>query len=239
MLDGLYSGAAAMQMLTHQQEVVSANLMNLNTVGHKKLYNGVTQIFPDPDAISRIDRFGPQVNQTKVDFTQGPTDPTGRPLDVAVHGDGFLVVDTPNGERFTRDGRLYRDPESGNLVNVAGDPVQGDGGPISIPESVGDSAIVIDQQGNISAGTEQFGQLRVVGFEDPTTLVNQGNSLFSESDDSVQTEADYRIRQGELEKSNVNAVSELMVLIVSSRQYEAVQKATTGISESLREHIRT
>lgn len=239
MIDGLYSGAAAMHMLNHQQEVVSANLMNVNTVGHKRVHNGISQIFPDAMAQTRNDRFGPEVATQQTDFSQGPTENTSRPLDIAIHGDGFLVVETPAGTQFTKDGRLYRDPESGSLVNAQGNPLQGEGGPITIDQAISDRDIKIDSRGVVTANNIELGQLQVVGFENPTTLTAQGNSLFAETEASVRTEPEFAIRQGELEKSNVNPVNELVALIVGSRQYEAVQKATRGISESLREHIQS
>ena len=239
MIDGLYSGAAAMHMLNRQQEIVSTNLMNINTVGHKKLHNGISQLSPSELAQTRKDRFGPTIQTQQSDFSQGPSEQTSRPLDVSVHGDGFLVVETPDGTHFTRDGRLYRDPDSGNLVNAQGHAFQGDGGAITVPAGTSDQSISISQQGVVSADGVELGQLQIVGYENPETLVPKGYSLFAESEDSIQQDADFQIRQGELEKSNVNPVNELIVLIVSSRQYEAVQKATRGISESLREHIQS
>lgn len=158
------------------------------------------------------------------DFSPGAIRETGRPLDVALEGDGFLVVQTPRGERYMRAGNLTLDA-SGQLVTQQGDLVVGQSGPITIPP--GD--VTIGEDGTISVKGQQVDQLKVVRFDNPqAALVKEGASLFIATGNGRPLEANgTRVAQGSLEMSNVNSVSEMVAMMQNSREFESLQKSIT------------
>lgn len=237
MIRGLYNGAAALDVIAKQQELISSNLANLKTSGHRAVKFAVNQR-ENPIARNAFHELGPQVSQPNIDFSNGPLHLTDRPLDAGLVGEGFFVFDGPDGELYSRGGQFYRQPDSGTLVNIDGWVVQGESGSITIPPEVGDHEIAIATDGTISGNGQVFGKLSIVDFEDKNSLMGHGSSVFSARDNSVTLESSAVVNQFHQEYSNANPLSELVSMIIGTRQYEAVQKETTAISEALREHIR-
>jgi flagellar basal body rod protein FlgG len=238
MLNGLYSGAAAMQALAKHQEVISSNLMHANSSGHRRMEPAIRQRF-EVDSPGTTAELGPEVESLNTDFRPGRMVPTERPLDIAIDGDGFFIFETADGDYLTRNGRLFRDPQTNQLVNEDGTPIAGVNGPIVIDPEVADSQIAIGSDGTISAAGEEVGQIRTVAYEDNRTLVPFGALGFTAGPNSVESDQAVRINQYSHELSNVQPVSELIALIVNTRQHEAIQKATRTLSETLREYIRS
>ncbi len=237
MIEGIYSGASALQALEKQQELISNNLMHVNTSGHRKNVAGVQQRFElDPDV--SVD-LGPEIDQVARDFSPGRMVQTGRPLDISISGDGFFMFNGPDGEYLSRDGRLFRDPDSGNLINSAGVPIMGESGPINIDTDFGDREIVVASDGTLSVDGQEIDKIATVAFQDNSTLVPDGDVRFRRGQGTVESETQVRVAQFQHELSNVQPVTELIALIVNNRQYEAVQKATRTLSESLGEYIRS
>ena len=238
MLNGLYSGAAAMQTLAKHQEVISSNLMHANSSGHRRMQPAIRQRF-EVDSPQTTQDLGPEVEKFTTDFSPGRRVPTERPLDIAIEGDGFFAFQNGAEQYLTRNGRLFRDPNSNLLVNEDGLAISGMGGPIAIDPDVGDTQISIASDGTVSAAGREVGQIRAVTFEDNSKLVPVGALGFRAGPDAVESNAAARITQYSHELSNVQPVSELISLIVNTRQNEAIQKATRTLSESLREYIRS
>ncbi len=236
MINGLYSGAAAMAVLSQKQEMISANLANINSAGYRRADFAVEQIPNENQGPAQ--GYGPEAAALQIDFSQGRLQTTGRPLDVAMSGDGFFVVQRNGSEYMTRNGRFLRDSETNELVSSDGMIVVGEQGAITIDSSIGDSEISVSSNGMISARGQNLGQLKLVAFVDNQQLRPVNQSLFAETANSQRTEPQVDITQFAQEMSNTSPISELMSLILNSRQYEAVQKATRAISESLQEHIR-
>ena len=237
MLNGLYSGAAAQNVLAKKQELISSNLMHINSSGHRRLLPAVNQRFELDNADATID-LGPEVESVRTDFTPGRVAQTNRPLDVAIRGDGFFVFDDAGRDYLSRNGRLFRDPDSNTLVNDKGFPIQGETGPITIEPTVQDRDVTIASDGTVSAGGVLLGKIQARAYTDNQTLTSVDVTGFRPGDDSVVSDESVAISQREHELSNVQPVSELVNLIVNSRQTEAVQKASRAISDTLREHIR-
>lgn len=237
MIDGLYSGASALDTLAKQQEIISSNLMHANSSGHRRIQAGVKQRFELENIDANID-LGPEIETYQTDFQPGRQLQTGRPLDVAVSGDGFFVFEDGATELLSRNGRLFRNPESNLLVNEEGFPIQGESGPISIDSNIADQDLTIAPDGTIAAGGNALGRIRTVAFEDNNTLIPVGVSAFTASSRSVESDRNVELSQYRHELSNVQPVAELVAMIVNNRQYEAVQKATRALSDSLREYIR-
>jgi flagellar basal body rod protein FlgG len=156
----------------------------------------------------------------RVDMSNGAFAPTGRPLDVAIDGEGFFVVDTPNGTRYTRNGHFSLDADR-KLVTEDGLTVQGNDGPII----VGDGEIRVDGDGSVWADQTKAGQLQVVKFGDPGLLGRDQFSRLRADGQATTTVEAARVRGGTLEQSNVSVAERLAQLTTLSRGFEALQKS--------------
>lgn len=181
-------------------------------------------------AASRLARASGVATSGATDFTAGAVRDTGRALDVALDGDGFLVVQTPRGERYMRAGNLTLDA-SGQLVTQSGELVVGEGGPITIPPG----EVSIGEDGTISVKGKSIDRLKIVRFDDPhAALIKEGASLFLATGRQPPLAATgTRVQQGALEMSNVNAVSEMVAMMQNSREFESLQKSLTTVMNEI------
>ncbi|AIS51377.1 flagellar hook-basal body complex protein FlhO [Thermoanaerobacter kivui] len=241
MLRGLYTASSGMITQTKIMDVLANNLANVNTVGYKKDVV-VTSSFPNFEVtryggdnippngkIGRMD-YGVLIDTFYTNFEEGVLYQTKGKLDFAIDGNGFFVVDTPNGQRYTRDGcfTLSRD---GYLVTQEGYIVEGENGPIQL--SQGD--ISVDETGNIINNDQLVDRLRIVDFSNYDGLRKEGNNLFF-IDNSANVQvipATGKIKQGFLEQSNVNSVKEMVNMISVMRNYESNQKVVIAFDETL------
>ena len=161
------------------------------------------------------------------DFAQGPAEPTKNPLDVAIDGKGFLVVQTPGGERYTRDGNLQINSQ-GQLVTAAGNPVLGTGGPIVFQPTDKEISITADGGVSVLEGVSRIdsirGKLRLVSFAQAQKLVKEGANLYSPAAKATRRSPTptSQVRQGFIEKSNVNSVAEMSKMIEVTRTYTQI-----------------
>jgi len=223
--------------LSREMDVIANNIANINTAGFKNdgaLFQEYIGNTARSDNLSGTDSQISFVEDraTWIDLTQGPLERTGNALDVAIQGKGFLAVQTPNGERYTRNGALQINA-NGELVTSEGYQVLGESGPLTFQPT--DRDITISQDGTISvregnnAKTEsQRGKLRMVGFDNPELLQKAGSSTFT-APQGVTPQADTtsRFAQGTLEKSNVRAVLEMSRMIEVTRSYQDVANLLT------------
>ena len=233
MENALLIGLSRQIALHRELEVVANNVANINTTGYKS-DNSVFHEFLMPGA-SAGGQF-PAGNRrlsfvhdraTWHDFTRGPVNQTGNPLDVAIDGDAFLVVQTPRGERYTRNGALQINA-TGALVTSEGYQVLGDGGPIQFQAT--DSNVSINADGSITvreAGNSKSdsarGRMRLVRFDSVTQLQKDGSSLFTApAGVTPQQPQKVRVIQGALEGSNVRGVVEMARMIDVTRTYTAI-----------------
>jgi flagellar basal-body rod protein FlgF len=218
--------------LQRELDVVSNNVANLNTTGYKS-DNSAFSEYLMPGA--RSEQFAApdrrlsfvQDRATWHDFSQGPVQQTGGPFDVAIDGEGFLVVQTPRGERYTRNGALQLN-NIGELVTTAGDQVLGEGGPIVLQTTDRDVAIQPDGTIKVREGLSlnsdsTRGKLRLVTFANSQSLQKDGTSMYV-APAGVQAQPDQKshIIQGAIEKSNVRAVVEMARMIQVTRNYTEV-----------------
>ncbi|HEY3934408.1 MAG TPA: flagellar hook-basal body complex protein [Gemmatimonadales bacterium] len=148
-----------------------------------------------------------------IDLRQGDLRDTGRPLDVALQGQGFTVIQTPNGERLTRGGSLAINSQ-GTLVDTHGDPILGTGGPIQITGN----RVDIKPDGTIVVDGTVAGKLRLETVADPATLTKEGAGRFVASGPTTDV-TDVGVHQGTLEDSNVNSLLGSVDLIMIQRAY--------------------
>ncbi|MEO1615038.1 MAG: flagellar hook basal-body protein [Planctomycetota bacterium] len=238
MINGLYSGASAMQMLAKHQEMISSNLSHVNSSGHRRVEPAVRQRFDEVSTNPTLE-LGPEIEIAATDFRPGRQVPTERPLDVAIDGDGFFVFERDDQQYLTRNGRLFRDPETNNLINEDGMTLVGENGPINIDADVADSQITISTDGIVSAGDQEAGRIAAVAYEDNASLIQVGALGFTPGPNSVEREEPVKMMQFSHELSNVQPVAELIALIVNTRQHEAIENATRTLSETLRDYIRS
>jgi flagellar basal body rod protein FlgG len=159
-------------------------------------------------------------------FSQGAAEETKNPLDVAIDGSAFLAVQTPAGERYTRDGGLNINSQ-GQLVTAAGDPVLGGSGPIVFQPTDHDVSIASDGNITVVEGVNHIdsvrGKLRMVSFADAQKLLKEGSNLYSAGNGvAAQPDSTSKLRQGFIEKSNVNSVMEMSRMIEVTRTYTQI-----------------
>jgi flagellar basal-body rod protein FlgF len=242
--NALLVGLSRQVALQRELDVVANNLANLNTNGFKGESVRFEEYLSSP---ARADHFPlpdrrvsfVQDRATLADFSQGPLQNTGSPLDVAISGDGFLVVDTPGGERYTRNGALSRNA-TGELVTSDGYRVRGANGAIQFDQN--DNDIFIARDGAISAqnGNQiaDRGKIRVVRFNDPQLLSKEGLGLFSAGTQQPQAVTPATtIVQGALEKSNVSPVLEMSRMIEVTRAYTSLTNLMTSTDQLRRTAI--
>ena len=231
MENALLIGLSRQMTLERQIDVVANNVANVNTTGFKtdrSLFEEYLRSPANEANFMRPDRRVSFVQDrgTFKDFSPGASEQTKNPLDVAIDGRGFLVVQTPAGERYTRDGNLQINNQ-GQLVTQSGYPVLGGSGPIVFQQT--DKQINIATDGNVTVleGTNRIdsvrGKLRIVSFADPQKLVKDGGNLFSAGPGvAAQPDTTSRVNQGYIEKSNVNSVHEMSRMIEITRTYTQV-----------------
>jgi len=159
-----------------------------------------------------------------IDMSPGAVEHTGDPLNVAVDGSAYLVVQTPRGQRYTRNGALAIDT-AGNLVTSNGDQVLGSSGPITFQSTdhdivISGSGIITVREGNSTSDSPR-GTLQLVTFDRPQQLQKDGNSTFMAPNGVTANPAPpgARVIQGAIEKSNVNGVGQMARLIELTRSY--------------------
>ena len=210
--------------LRREMDVIAHNIANMNTSAFK----GVKLMFVEHLVKSANDTslmptklaFTRDVAEYK-DLSEGQIRETGDPLHAAIRGDGYFVIQLPNGtQRYTRDGNFTMDP-TGQLVTQSGNPVLTTAGaPVFF--SPQDTKITFAADGTISTNNGQLGKLQVVRFSDEQALRHEAGGLMS-TDATPQQVARPHIIQGALESSNVQPVLEMSHMIEVQRAYEGVK----------------
>lgn len=218
--------------LERQIDVIANNIANINTTGFKadkSLFEEHLTSGAHEDNFHPADRRVSFVldRGTYHDFATGPNELTKNPLDVAIDGKGFFAVQTPGGERYTRDGAFQINAQ-GQLVTTGGNLVLGTSGPITFQPSDRDINIAPDgtvtvREGNITLVDSVRGKLRLASFDNPQRLQKEGANLFSApAGVNATTDTTSRLNQGFIEKSNVNTVAEMSRMLEVTRTYQNV-----------------
>jgi len=230
--NALYVGLSRQMTLRRQLDIVANNIANANTTGFKTedLMVRTEQAKP----AKTLDGSSPVkfVLDTGVarDFTQGAMTKTGGDFDLGIDGKGFFTVQTPGGNRYTRDGRFTTNQE-GQLVTQSGYLVLDDGGgPLSIDQTLG--PVNVGKDGTVSQGAVRVGKIGLVRPDDLSSFAKDGDNLYrNTTNTNPQPVTDAKIEQGMLEASNVNSVTEITKLIEIQRAYEGVAKMMDNTSE--------
>jgi flagellar basal-body rod protein FlgF len=247
MENALLVGLSRQVALHRELEVVANNVANLNTTGFKgdgALFERYLMPVARDNQFSGADS---QLNFVRdraswLDLSQGPIQQTGNPLDVAIEGDGYLTVQTPRGERYTRNG-AFQINASGELVTSEGHRVLGESGPIVFESSDRDIAINPDGSVRVREGSSNKtdtprGKLRLVDFDNPQQLRKDGSSTFVPNTGiQPRPAAGARLVQGAIEKSNVKGVIAMSRLIEVTRSYTEIAGLLQQQSEMRRSAI--
>jgi flagellar basal-body rod protein FlgF len=229
--NAIYVGLSRQITLQRALDIAANNLANTDTTGYKfeELMTGADPVMPAHSKVGSTPVTFVTANGVARDYTQGPLTQTGEPLDVAIDGKGFFQVSTADGTRYTRDGRFMLDP-TGKLVTQDGDAVQGGGGDINLDPKKG--PVSISATGVISQGGAVVGQMSVVNFDDLSVLSKDGNNLFEDTSNSTpQPATGALIKQGMLEGSNVQPITQITRLIEINRAYAAASDMITSTSD--------
>ena len=240
MLRGLYTAATGMTVQRNKMDVLTNNIVNASTTGYKQdelisssFEEVLIERINDPYVVNTSDEVGPYSFGTHIDevftnFAQGSFEETGTATDLAISGEGFFAVETPDGERYTRDGNFSVD-QQGYLLTGSGYYVLGDNGRLN----VGTGGFTVAQDGSVTVGGEVSDTIRIVRFEEMTGLRKQGENLYYSLNGEIPTEDGGEVLQGYLEGSNVDIASEMVDMISVYRTYEANQKILTMTDETL------
>jgi len=224
--------STSIDALTREFEVIAHNLANASTTGYKRRCNAFSKALDaqDPESLSP----GTIDLDSAFDFSQGTVAETGRPLDFALYGKGFFVIETPDGPLYTRNGTFLTN-QNNQIVDTLGRTVAGEAGPITVPANASLLQLTVSSEGTVSAGGTPIGKFRLVDFpDDQTKLVPTGDSCYRMPDPTIAPVPAERliVKQGYQEASNVKIVDELVDMILVSRLYEANMKSLTAAKEA-------
>jgi flagellar basal-body rod protein FlgF len=223
-------GLSAQQVLQKRMDTTANNLANMTTAGFKVEHLITRDLSEKPasssDTPTEINFADAWMLQR--DFSSGPIEQTGNALDFAIETEGFFAVQTATGEAYTRDGRFSLD-EQGRIVTRNGDPVTGEGGPITLNPTGG--PVSVSREGSISQDGQIVGKLKVVDFKTPAALEKVGANLWRATDEQPTASTTAKVISGFVEGSNVNAVQELTDMIEISRAYTSVAKMISQSDE--------
>ncbi|HUV41366.1 MAG TPA: flagellar hook basal-body protein [Sedimentisphaerales bacterium] len=218
--------------LTEAFNTITHNLANVSTAGYKRRHSLFSRALEAPQLSQQTQETGKVDFSSRLDFSQGSIVSTERTLDFALHGNGFFVVETPEGPLYTRDGTFLLN-QNHQIVNCQGNTIAGQSGAITVPPDVGLSQIYVGSDGSISAGDISIGKFRIVDFkQDQEKLIAVGRNCFSAPAGlNAQDAEDAIVKQGYQEGSNVKLVEELVNMITVSRLYESNMKLVSAKKE--------
>jgi flagellar basal-body rod protein FlgF len=221
MSSGIYVATAGAVAQSNALDATANNIANASTAG----FHGDRVTFREALTAARspdVASVGP--GATRIDNQPGALLPTDNPLDLALEGDGYFAVTTPNGTRYTRAGNFQLD-DARNLVTADGFAVRGEGGaPINVPAEA--IAISIASDGTVSADGTELGRLELARFQ-TSQMKREGGSLLSATGRALDGDAPL-VRSGMLEASNVNVVRGVVDLVKVSRTYESLMRMIQG-----------
>lgn len=214
--DGIASAASALRYWERRQEVAANNLANANTDGFKA-----------ERAFARLVGTSELAIGAQTDWSEGSITTTRNPLDLALRGPAFMVVSTPDGERYSRGGAWGVDRE-GFLTDANGHRALGEKGPIQVRGN----DVTIDRTGRVAVDDVWVDRLRIETVAPNTPLPHQDGVLWVPPAQRTSQPLEARdLRQGQLEQSNVAPITEMVDMISIQRNYAFAQKAITVLDD--------
>ncbi len=237
MLEGVYSAASGLDGYVRNQEVIASNLANVNTVGYKKSFIDFKTVLESINTENPEEKVENVKTEVGIDFTSGSLEHTDNSLDMAIIGDGFFTIETEDGQRYTRNGH-FQISGNGEIVTLAGGRLLGAGGPVLLPQ--GAVEIKVDSSGTLKADDSVMDDLLITTFKRRDLLAPTGNSLFAAPlEAGIEQDLGSNVRQGYLEKSNVDVVMEMVQMIHNMRSFEAGNRTIKALGDSIEKLIRS
>lgn len=244
MLDGMRLATEGMKQMSMKQDMVTNNLANVGTAGYRKeslVVESFSQVLArESNGQTEVNTTGGHENNSRFSqysathMGQGGLKESGSAFDLALddNGKGFFTIQTPKGIEFTRAG-TFNLSTSGHLVTADGSFVLGQRGPIQ----VNGSDFKVADNGVVSIGGKDVDRLLISRFEDPKAMLRQGAASFASDSESVVATTDFRVKQGYVEQSNFNALTEMVDLMQTMRNFEANQKALQSHDQRLQKAV--
>lgn len=230
-----YVAAGSLKARSFHLETLSNNLANTNTVGYKT-ERSFFSVFNKAQSSGRNLPLTQAVNdgtvlaQRGMDFSQGPSKATGRNLDLAIEGNAFFMVQTPQGPQATRDGRFQLSPK-GELQTLEGFAVLGKNGqPLQINPQAG--AFTFGSDGTLQQGQTVLGRLDLKAYKTPGALPRKGQGRYDPTG-LEEAPATATVIQGHLEQSGVDVASTMVDMIRLNRLFEMSLKVAATITNDL------
>lgn len=221
--------------LQRHMDILANNVANMNSTafrGERPLFQEFLVTADDGSTTSYVEDVGLLRN-----LNPGSIQQTSNSLDVAISGEGFFVVDTADGPRYTRNGN-WRLDEFGQIVVGTGNPVVDDAG-LPIVVDPGDGAITISTDGTVLSEAGPIGKVHVVSFEDEQALQKFGDGLFGAGEQIAQPATNFSVLQGMLETSNVNGVVEMTLMMEVANAYRTTAQMNSTNDDLRRRAIQT
>ncbi len=234
-----YIGLSRMTTMRREMDVIANNLANMNS----NAYKGERVMFEEylsrgttgPD--TRNNRFSFVTDSGVLrDFSTGKMTNTGNPLDIAITGNGYLSIDTPQGRRYTRDGHLRLD-EDRRLVTAGGHPVLDNRDREIVFPQNDQNVPAIAADGTITLGAAQIGKIDLVAFQNEQGMRKTAQGLYATDLEPQPAPASSTLAQGMLESSNVEPILEMTNMIELLRQYQNTQNLIDGEHDRLRRAV--
>lgn len=225
---GIYAAISAQTSAEKQMESITANLANLKTVGYKR-QGTATQSF---DEVLRGSLQRQVHTHRTTDFSQGLLDHDANPTDLALVGEGFFAVETPNGEAYTRNGRFMID-DNGVLQTLEGFPVAWDSGPGAIDPT--GMQVTVDSMGGVMQGEQLLGRIAIKNFSNNESLEpDHFGYLTLTPGDAVEVPHEAEVVQGALERANVDPIVEMTQMILVQRRFERAAQIVSQLDQTYR-----
>lgn len=230
---GLYAACAGLVARTEALDTIASNVANSSSAG----FRGENNVFGTVLAAARSHRLSP-VNQaansygvlsgTRLDETEGTLTRTGNDLDAAIQGPAYFKVQTAAGVVYTRNG-AFQVSTKGQLTTATGDLVQGDNGPINVPNG----KVTVSGDGTLSVDGTIAGRLKLVSFAPGTALRSRGASDYTAPASAEEAAKGATVQQGALEGSNVSPVEGMVSLISAQRSAESMRHVLSMIDSDM------
>jgi flagellar basal-body rod protein FlgF len=225
---GIYSALSGMQVRMQDLDRVASDLANVGTSGYKS-ERAATSAAERPRFERALESAIDVVSsERRLDLRPGLMTTTGRDLDAALEGPGFFVIQTPEGERYTRDGAFIRRGD-GILATRDGNPVLGEGGEILI----GNGVAKIGEDGTIRVGEAVAGRLKVVAFEATGDIERETGARFRAAPDRTPQPSSAHVIGGSLEAANVSVVDRMAALTEITRAFEGLQRGISVLANDI------
>lgn len=235
-----YVALSLQSSLQRRMEVVANNLANISTPGFHANRLAFTTLVSEKAMDKSLSGAGAKVSfveefGTYADTRPGPLTETRNPLDLAINGKGYFVVDTPEGQRYTRGGNFQLSADGRVITSEGYALLDKNQRPITIPAQAG--KIEITREGQVQTEQGQVGSIQVVQFADELALRREAGGLYVANAAAQPADKTIEVRQGMLEGSNVEGVTEITRMLETLRAYQSAQRLVDNDQDRVRRAI--